>query len=197
MNDKTFPLRNLRYLIREELTKTDKADIKTMIRKELESEMKAKLSKTVKEEVEKALKDKATKDQIGEVSKKIIKKRIGVDIIYWRNHGYRSDKNTNKILDSLNFKYVSNDVNQQSYYEEIKLNNLISRPINTFPDHENLHHSSEHKGGINPDEWVSLNTINIKKIIKDKGLATLLLHPLCMYLENEFTYMKKLLYNLK
>ena len=63
MND--FPLRNLRYLIREELTKTDKAEIKRIARKEVESELKAKLSKAVEDEVAKALKDKATKDEIG------------------------------------------------------------------------------------------------------------------------------------
>jgi len=74
MNDTTLPLRNIQYLIREALTKTDKAEIKTMIRKELESEMKAKLSKAVKDEVSKALKNKATKDEMGEISKKIIKK---------------------------------------------------------------------------------------------------------------------------
>tara|TARA_B100000686_G_C16088400_1_gene617364 strand:- start:183 stop:500 length:318 start_codon:yes stop_codon:yes gene_type:complete len=70
----TLPLRNLRYLIREALTKTDKAEIKTLIRKELEKELKAKLSKAVKEEVANALKDKSTKDEIGEISKKILKK---------------------------------------------------------------------------------------------------------------------------
>jgi transcriptional accessory protein Tex/SPT6 len=74
MNDTTLPLRNIQYLVREALTKTDKADIKTMIRKELESEMKAKLSKAVEEEVAKALKNKSTKEEIGEISKKIIKK---------------------------------------------------------------------------------------------------------------------------
>ena len=74
MNDTTLPLRNIRYLIREALTKPDKDEIKRIGRKELESEMKAKLSKAVEEEVAKALKDKSTKEEIGEISKKIIKK---------------------------------------------------------------------------------------------------------------------------
>ena len=68
MNDTTLPLRNIRYLIREALTKTDKDEIKRIVRKELESEMKAKLSKAVEEEVAKALKDKSTKEEIGEIS---------------------------------------------------------------------------------------------------------------------------------
>ena len=49
--EQTLPLRNIRYLIREALTKSDKTEIKTIVRKELESELKAKLSKAVEEEV--------------------------------------------------------------------------------------------------------------------------------------------------
>ena len=67
-------LRELRQLIREELTKTDKDDIRAMVRKELETELKAKLDKAVKKEVEAVLKNKATKEQIGDISKQIIKK---------------------------------------------------------------------------------------------------------------------------
>ena len=73
-DNQTLALRNMRYLIREALTKTDKAEIKTIVRKELDSEMKAKLSKAVETEVAKALKDKATKDEIADISKKLLKK---------------------------------------------------------------------------------------------------------------------------
>ena len=71
-DEQTLPLRNLRYLIREALTKTDKAEIKRIVRKELESELKSKLSKAVEKEVALALKDKSTKEEIGEISKKCL-----------------------------------------------------------------------------------------------------------------------------
>jgi transcriptional accessory protein Tex/SPT6 len=71
---KTYPIRNIRYLIREALTKTDKDEIKRMVRKEVESELKSKLAKAIEEEVAKVLKNKSTKEEIGEISKKIIKK---------------------------------------------------------------------------------------------------------------------------
>ena len=61
-----FTSRELRRLIREELTKADKAEIKKMITKE----MTAKLEKAL----EKELKSKATKDEIGEITKKVLKK---------------------------------------------------------------------------------------------------------------------------
>tara|TARA_R110002020_G_C15689782_1_gene719709 strand:- start:126 stop:371 length:246 start_codon:yes stop_codon:yes gene_type:complete len=56
----------LRTIIMEELTKTDKADIKRMIAKELKT--------MVEDEVAKALKSKGIKDDIGDISKKILKK---------------------------------------------------------------------------------------------------------------------------
>ena len=58
----------LREIIVEELTKTDKAEIKRMISKELK--------KMVEDEVAKALKSKSIKDDIGDISKKILKKLL-------------------------------------------------------------------------------------------------------------------------
>ena len=56
----------LREIIVEELTKTDKAEIKRMIARELKS--------MVEDEVAKAIKSKGIKDDIGDISKKILKK---------------------------------------------------------------------------------------------------------------------------
>jgi hypothetical protein len=56
----------LREIIVEELTKTDKAEIKRMIARELKS--------MVEDEVSKAIKSKGIKDDIGDISKKILKK---------------------------------------------------------------------------------------------------------------------------
>tara|TARA_B100000700_G_scaffold170988_1_gene188797 strand:+ start:630 stop:875 length:246 start_codon:yes stop_codon:yes gene_type:complete len=56
----------LQEIIVEELTKTDKAEIKRMIARELKS--------MVEDEVAKAIKSKDIKDDIGDISKKILKK---------------------------------------------------------------------------------------------------------------------------
>ena len=66
-------------------------------------------------------------------------------------------------------------------------------PINTLPDHENLLHSTDHEGGVQADVWVQENIKCIQRVLNKKGVATLLLHPLCMYLEDDFKSMKKLL----
>jgi len=123
----------------------------------------------------------------------IIEKKLGITIKDWRNHAYLADKNTNQLLIQLGFNRVSNEVNQQKYRIEKCGENFYSFPINTLPDHEILPHSTEHKGGINPDKWVDMNIDYIRKINEKGGFATLLLHPLCMFLENEFYFMKKML----
>ena len=68
----------IKVLIREELTATDKNDIERMIKRqlkdELESEVKKAVEKAVKEEVQAAMGDKSTQGEMAEISKKIIKK---------------------------------------------------------------------------------------------------------------------------
>ena len=56
----------LRALIVEELTKTDKDEIKRMISKELKA--------VVEDEIAKALKSKGIRDDIGDISKTILKR---------------------------------------------------------------------------------------------------------------------------
>ena len=64
--------------LNEELTKTDKSDIKSMIKKELTAEfekmLKKELPKAVEAELKKALGKKATKDEIATITKKVMKK---------------------------------------------------------------------------------------------------------------------------
>jgi uncharacterized membrane-anchored protein YjiN (DUF445 family) len=64
----------IKSLIREELTKTDKAEIRRMISKELDSSLKKELKKALEDELSKALNSKATKEEIAEITKKVMKK---------------------------------------------------------------------------------------------------------------------------
>ena len=61
-------------LINEELTKTDKSEIKTMINKAIKDEVDKQISKSLKSELEQALKSKELKADIGDIAKKVIKK---------------------------------------------------------------------------------------------------------------------------
>ena len=70
-------MKQVKYMeesLNEELTKTDKAEIKRMISKELDSSLQKELKKALEEELTKALKSKDVKADIGEISKKVLKK---------------------------------------------------------------------------------------------------------------------------
>jgi len=72
---------HLRQIIREELTKADKAEVKRIVSRELK--------KMVDDEVEKAIKSKDIKDKIGDISKKVLK-RLYRDLSY--HHPYIIDR---------------------------------------------------------------------------------------------------------
>tara|TARA_R110002020_G_scaffold44161_4_gene127570 strand:+ start:3109 stop:3453 length:345 start_codon:yes stop_codon:yes gene_type:complete len=73
-----FTAADLKRLIREELTATDKTDIERMIRKQLNSDLdpavEKAVTKAVKAEVQAAIGDKSTQKEMADISKKIIKK---------------------------------------------------------------------------------------------------------------------------
>ena len=123
----------------------------------------------------------------------IIENQLDYKIKYWRNHAYQSDVHTNQILSKKGFTRVSNEVDLKVINYKKIYKRLDSYPINTLPDHENLPHSTEHEYQIDPYVWVEKNVEYVKNILNNDGTATLLLHPLCMFLENNFSFMKELL----
>lgn len=123
-------------------------------------------------------------------------KFLNTNILHWRNHAYCQDDNTVEILDRLEFEFISNDVDLKKFFPEKLGKTLTSFPINTIPDHENLPHSVDHSGGYDINDWSEKNIDIVKKIINLGGVATILAHPLCMYLEDSFhvfnIFLKKL-----
>ena len=65
----------LKALINEELTRSDKSEIRDIVSTELDKRMRsADFKKLLGDEVEKILHTKATKEEIGEITKKVLKK---------------------------------------------------------------------------------------------------------------------------
>ena len=129
-------------------------------------------------------------------TKHIIKKKLGININSWRNHAYFNDKNTNNLLTKNNFKLVSNLVDlkiNKPFYE----NNLTILPINTYPDHEFLSHSTDHSSDWSLFKWYDLNYKIVKNILHNNGTATLLTHPLCLYLEDKYCSFENFVSSLK
>jgi len=74
----TITTTDIKHLIKEKLTATDKADIERMIRSQLKDELAQEVTKSVekvvKDELKAAMSDKATQKEMADISKKIIKK---------------------------------------------------------------------------------------------------------------------------
>ena len=67
--------KQLKNLIMEELTKSDKDEIKKIVSKEVESLRKSKSTKDmIVDEIEKHMRSKDAKEQVGEIAKKVLKK---------------------------------------------------------------------------------------------------------------------------
>jgi len=62
------------FSLNEELTRTDKADIKKIVSDELDKNLKRELKKILEDELPKALGSAATKEEIGEITKKVLKR---------------------------------------------------------------------------------------------------------------------------
>lgn len=133
-------------------------------------------------------------------------KRINLKIISWRNHSYRQDKNTYKLLAKNGIKVVS-DERGEGLLEPRKVDfgtgSITSLPINVLPDHSHLLHANKdaeyverriEQGWGDPfthqyydkNEYLKIVKKSVRNIESSNGIATLLLHPSCMKVVDNF-----------
>ena len=130
----------------------------------------------------------------------IIKARTGQRVVSWRTHAYNSNSSTKKILKKFNIRIMSDKVDA-TRISPTRDRNIILLPINVMPDHEHVLYGpperiEKQKRGIVKDsfgkkaydivEYGELVKKRIKFIESKKGIATLLLHPQCMKLADNF-----------
>jgi hypothetical protein len=131
---------------------------------------------------------------------------LGINIVSWRNHAYRHDQNTYKLLGQNGIKFVSDEVEPDKIYPYNK-DKIISVPINVMPDHDHIYHAnltpeSTKNWALNRDkflpelypieEWLLIIKKQISNITKSKGTATLLVHPTCMKIADGFRIFENL-----
>jgi len=148
-----------------------------------------------------------------EIKKTINKFRdvLDIDIVSWRDHGYRHDNNTYLLLAKNGIKVVSDEVGPGFKRYRTK-EGIISLPVNTPPDHDHLFHAglTEKKaenyklinnkfevGLINSEQWLDMLFQQFEANIKNDIISTFLLHPACMKILDDFKTLKKICSNLK
>jgi hypothetical protein len=129
---------------------------------------------------------------------------LGVSVRSWRDHAYRHDAHTVDLLGLHGITHISDEVDPSgSVHTEAGVTVV---PINTPPDHEHVYHAfrtpefvaaDDFEGpfgrdSVAPEEWVEwvLETVTEQR---DAGaVSTVLAHPACMRLADEFEAFEEL-----
>ncbi len=138
-----------------------------------------------------------------------IKRKTGITVVSWRTHAYSSDKITYKLLPRFGVRIITDEVKKNLYQPHLINANLFSFSINVLPDHEHIFHADRTvshverkvKAGWQDDftqksyqieDWLELVKEQVKEIETTSGIATLLVHPLCMHVADNFQAFEKL-----
>ena len=141
----------------------------------------------------------------------LAEKKTAWKIISWRSHGYIHDENTYSILAQMGIKMISDEISSKKIFPEKIKEGFISHPINTIPDHDHLYHAHRDGefvrkakiAGYGRDDfgsdshsieiWGEMVQKQVVEIEEKEGLATILMHPICMYTADKFKTAERLL----
>jgi len=132
----------------------------------------------------------------------------GADVTTWRDHAYRHDQNTATLLAEAGITHFSDSVGPDEVVQE--KNGVTVVPVNTPPDHEHVYHAFRTPGSeavedfngpfggksVDADEWVEWVGERIKAVGKDE-IVTILAHPACMWLADEFEAFEEILQSIE
>lgn len=132
-------------------------------------------------------------------------------VVSWRDHAYRYDKNTFNLLKEIGLKCVSDIVSPNLLMPQRIDYGLVSVPINTMPDHEHIYHGPRTEEVVynyiartnwtdnftfksyNIRQWCQIVKEQVQQIVdKKNGIATILAHPICMKVSDDFQTFEKL-----
>jgi len=141
----------------------------------------------------------------------VVREAMGYDLVSWRAHSYMVDANTYELLASHGIRLVSDAVEADNVRPKRIEHGLISHPMNTIPDHDHLYHAHRteayvaeaNRRGYGEDDfgavshtieaWGDLVLAQRRAIEERGGVATILAHPVCMYLADRFATFERLL----
>ena len=115
-----------------------------------------------------------------------IERATGAPPKSWRNHAYVHDADTAGLLAEAGIVAWSDHVDLDRARPYVHESGLVVLPMNTPPDHENLYHGDrtpESLGdtpSLHPSEWCARVLEDAERALGEGGIATVLAHPLCM-----------------
>jgi len=141
----------------------------------------------------------------------IAQRRTGHPIESWRSHGLVTDAHTYPILKRAGIRFISDELNWDKARPERTGQGLISHPINVIMDHDHIYHAHRtvayverqktHWGFASDptresypiEQWADIVEQQVEMIENAGGVATVLMHPLCMYIADRFRSARRLL----
>lgn len=130
-----------------------------------------------------------------------LERYTGRPVRSWRNHAYRHDRRTPQLLAAAGIRAWSDEVNLKPRYPYRHPSGVVVLPINTTPDHEYLRHgawpresATRQWGGpaYDADEWCTRVCTQVDAIAQSGGIATVLAHPLCMKIVDNWATFERL-----
>jgi hypothetical protein len=121
------------------------------------------------------------------------------------------DENTYGILVRCGIRFISDELSWDKLLPERTPEGLISHPMNVVMDHDHIYHAhrtpeyvaaQKRIGGFASDpaleswpidEWARIVERQVAEIERRGGIATVLMHPLCMFLADRFAAARRLL----
>jgi hypothetical protein len=116
----------------------------------------------------------------------------GKPVRAWRNHAYLHDRHTADLLAEAGLTSWSDHVDPSLTHPYVHGSGLVVLPLNTTPDHENLYHGDRtpetvgEPRSLHPDEWVARVVQQAESLVAEGGTATVLAHPLCMKVTDDW-----------
>jgi hypothetical protein len=136
-----------------------------------------------------------------------IQKRSGKQIRSWRNHMLIHGPHTENILSKLHFKFCTDELNPSATGPIRHETGIYNFPINIISDYDHLYHADRTEvlvknnswgdafgnESYHIDEWVEIVIDQISRNIKQNSIVNLLIHPITMYLCDQFKGVEKIL----
>jgi hypothetical protein len=118
----------------------------------------------------------------------------------WRNHAYTHDTNTPYVLAAEGVDVWSDVVDDSlpgTYRHE---SGVVVLPINTTPDHERVLHGAQTLEAVGErrtrfmtiDQWCDQVAEQAARIASAGGVATILAHPICMQIADDWRSFERL-----
>jgi hypothetical protein len=132
-------------------------------------------------------------------------------IVSWRSHGLVHDENTNTILFKHGIRFISDELNWDKLHPETTPSGLISHPMNVIMDHDHIYHahrtheyvekqmknwnytSDPTQESYDIAAWGDILIEQVGKIDEAGGVATVLIHPVCMHAADGFKTFERVL----